>query len=251
MTNAKYSTDDLVALFRAHARKAIRFEEVLVHTEPHGIFGSRVGGLPYLEKGEPWPRTSAGRPLHFLLQLDFRDTQNEFSCPLPFGLLTYFYTPNRHPLRDPDRVIRTYSNPSEELCEPLDFEGWDPELDHWHELTSPVPMDDMADLEDLEFLTGEELQGNVHSNFNTPAYQSFYSELKHKSKTRLGGFPRWLNGYHLPLCPRCEQLMFQLLQIDQLDIHDLYLGAGACGYGHLLFCPDHPEEFAICVSPLS
>ena len=251
MNEKTHTTDELVALWRANIRKAIRFKKIDVCNEPHELFGSRIGGEPYLEKSESWPRSANGKLLRLLFQLDFREFQHKLSCPLPFQLLTFYYNPNYAPLQDPKRVIRTYAQASIELAQPLDFEGWDPKLDHWHRLDSPVPMDDIPDLEDLEFLTGEALLKTVRSSVNTPTFQLFHKQHKNKLTTRLGGFPRWLNGYHLPLCKQCNQLMYQLIQVDQTDLDGLYLGAGACGLGHLLFCPAHPLEFAICVSPLS
>lgn len=250
------TAEEVIATFRAYSRKTLRFQTVECRSAPPmHTSGTRVGGWPYMEKDEPWPTDKHERAMHFGFQLDFRGHEKELSFALPFGLLTLFYPHNGSPFRDSGRVIRTYAEPREELAQEIELDDWDDE-DCWIEMVDPCAFDDVPDFEDLEFLSQKvgaiQLRiEDVHANYSTKIYEVFREELKMKDETRLGGFPRWLNGYQRPLCPQCNELMFQLVQMDQLDMHNHYLGAGACGFGHLFFCPTHPSEFTTCVSPLS
>ena len=256
MPTSGLSADEVIAAFRAHSRNAVGFASVVCHPEPPtNTLGSRVGGEPYIEEGEEWPTDKAGRAMSFTLQLDFRGHENDLSFELPFQLLTLFCPENEFPFLTTDYVIRTYTNPGEHLSQAMDSSDWYEE-DCWNEMTDPVAIDDIPDFEDLEFLseqvgTAPMRIEDVHANYPTKIHEAFREELKKNPITKLGGFPHWLNGYNRPLCPICEQLMFQLVQIDQLAIEHHYLGAGGCGFAHLFFCPKHPSEFITHVSPLS
>ncbi len=75
-------------LFRRYRR-----EGVLLHQPwpPHAgpPTNSHFGGLPRLPGGHPWPRTSSGKPLHFLAQIDCADIR--FSTPLPDQGVLFFF----------------------------------------------------------------------------------------------------------------------------------------------------------------
>ena len=56
---------------------------------------TRLGGLPDLPEGEPWPTTSAGDPMIFVGQLDLEElAPTSIAGELPdHGLMTWFYGP--------------------------------------------------------------------------------------------------------------------------------------------------------------
>jgi hypothetical protein len=79
------------ALFRRYRRDA-----VLLHRPwpPHAgpPTNSRFGGLPRLPESYAWPRTSSGRPLHFLAQIDCADIH--FKTVLPERGVLFFFGRN-------------------------------------------------------------------------------------------------------------------------------------------------------------
>lgn len=247
------SANEIIALYRTHARKALRFGDVglTYRTDPPiTMVGSRIGGVPYLEDADCWPCDRDGRPLDFLLQVDFSQLRERLSFHAAFDLLVLFVGPSGYPAGGAARKIITFRDPAEHKAARLDVD-LDPEQDVWYELTDPIAMWDPPDYEDLELLLNAPPPKVTKATFDTPEYQAFQQELKHKDDTRLGGFPRWLNGYHKALCPICNDLMYQVLQIDQLDVPGIRLGVGGCGFWHLLFCPKHPDQFSCFASPLS
>lgn len=51
---------------------------------------TRLGGLPWMEKGAPWPRNSTGEHLCFLGQIGFMDSQDILPFELPGDVLLFF-----------------------------------------------------------------------------------------------------------------------------------------------------------------
>jgi hypothetical protein len=50
---------------------------------------TKIGGLPYWEKGLPWPTTSSGTPMTFVAQICFADSR-DLTPPLPGDILLLF-----------------------------------------------------------------------------------------------------------------------------------------------------------------
>jgi hypothetical protein len=100
--------NDPDVLFRRYRREA-----VLLHRPwpPHAAppTNSHFGGLPRLPESCAWPRTSSGKPLHFLAQIDCADIP--FPTVLPErGVLFFFgrgnpYAWNAEPPSDACRVL--------------------------------------------------------------------------------------------------------------------------------------------------
>src|SRR5262249_30013428 len=57
-------------------------------------------------------------------------------------------------------------------------------------------------------------------------------------KDKLGGWPLWIQALDYLKCPRCDQLMTPLFQIDS-DDHPSYRFGRGCG--HLTRCERHPD----------
>ena len=55
-----------------------------------GLFGSKVGGTPYLPREEAWPLDGAGNPMFFLAQVDCTELQKLPDFPHQ-GLLQFFH----------------------------------------------------------------------------------------------------------------------------------------------------------------
>jgi len=59
---------------------------------------------------------------------------------------------------------------------------------------------------------------------------------------KLLGWPSWVQGVEYPQCPRCEQYMSLVFQIDSNDNLDYMFGDA--GIAHVTRCNMHPDEFA-------
>lgn len=82
------ASNDPDALFRRYRREAM-----LLHRPWPPQAGppsnSHLGGLPRLPEGYAWPRTSSGKPLYFLAQIDCADIR--FRTPLPERGVLFFF----------------------------------------------------------------------------------------------------------------------------------------------------------------
>ena len=59
---------------------------------------------------------------------------------------------------------------------------------------------------------------------------------------KLGGWPYWVQGPELPQCPECSETMALVFQLDSEDnVPHMF---GDAGIGHILQCPDHPEQLS-------
>ena len=59
---------------------------------------------------------------------------------------------------------------------------------------------------------------------------------------KLLGWPSWVQGVEYPRCPRCNQQMSFVFQIDSNDNLDYMFGDA--GTAHVTRCSAHPDEFA-------
>lgn len=248
------TSDELFTLFTEAARVSFVAETIRKRNDPpQTLLGSRVGGEPYLENEDEWPR-SREVPLDFIFQLDFSNIASQLSFKIPFRLLSFFAHQGRLPSQDTDFVIVTYSNPSQQKSVPISTElyrDW-PKGEElvWYEMEEFKRGIRLPDFEDLQALRGDSL---AFARQNEEGREKLHMQFQEQEKvtTFLGGFPRWMNGYHRVCCSSCGNLMYQLCQLDQLAFDAQHLGVGVCGFFHLFFCPDHPSEFAVRMSPLS
>ena len=59
---------------------------------------------------------------------------------------------------------------------------------------------------------------------------------------KLAGWPAWIQGVEYPSCPKCEQQMRLVFQLDSDD--HLPFMFGDVGTGHITQCPEHLEVVA-------
>ena len=95
---AKHKLAKPLDAIRAARRPAIRMVRQAVATGEPPLGTSRLGGLPDLPAGEPWP-TRRGRPLALLAQLDLADVARpDWRKELPpQGRLAFFYDADSQP----------------------------------------------------------------------------------------------------------------------------------------------------------
>jgi uncharacterized protein YwqG len=80
---------DLLVHVEPHVRAAVRLSTSPVHEVSLG--GSRIGGMPDLPVGEPWP-TRAGTPMEFVAQFDLKDVARVLpESPLPKDGVLWFF----------------------------------------------------------------------------------------------------------------------------------------------------------------
>lgn len=158
------------ALFRRYRREA-----VLLHRPWPPQAGpptnSHFGGLPRLPEGFAWPRTSSGKPLHFLAEIDCADIP--FPTALPErGVLFFFgranpYAWNAEPPSDACRVLYAVDVPAHTPprqppadLSPLDRPVTEPDNIHPAWPVVPMQFDSFPDESGLPEASEQDQQGS-------------------------------------------------------------------------------------------
>lgn len=213
---------------------------------------SKLGGLPLLASGEAWPRCgSCGEPMPLALQLARSECPEPAQARFPAEHLQLFYCSSSgcgagdawEPFAS-NRLLRFLGEgqPAEELLEcpeptqSVDITGWDERRESPHS-------------EDLSELPGEldeldedrwQLQDRVDAGLASPEEATLAGPAL---GNRLLGWPHWSQGAEWPSCPRCQERMAFLFQIDA-NSGPLQMLFAADGTGHVTQCPSHPEVLA-------
>jgi hypothetical protein len=180
----------VVEALRPHTLPADAAELVPVAGAPRVTVSSHFGGLPYMERDEPWPRSAkTGELLSFVGQISPREFPNH-PCP-ELGLVTLFVDEDNFlewsdftPSRDSGVLVaRGYAAPS--LDQARSLEGADqaeahvqcvphvrtiPTLPHWRELESRLPEEARDVLEHSTAWFGSRLWDRVRQELGVATY---------------------------------------------------------------------------------
>lgn len=204
------------------------------------ITGSKFSGLAYIPLGEEWPRCgNCHKPMQLFLQLRADDVPDDAREVLHSGTLQLFYCTSSNPQCEVDceaffpfskahmaRIVE--DGPHEDISEsPVSdafparsIVGWSSIVDvpNWEELEH----------RGIGFEDDEDDEADVLADSNLP-----------RDGEKLGGWPAWIQGVEYPNCPRCDQPMEFVFQIDS-DRNIPFL-LGDAGIGHITRCKTHPE----------
>jgi len=176
----------------AHSQQAIATDIfIFAEGEPLRREVTKVGGLPYLPIGRPWPKAKSGQFLTFIAQFCFADSQDIIGS-LPGGVLLIFV--------ESDESGPTYV-PTVELLHQISFE--------W------------VSIGDLPLVTAEMIHetawqpfpcyGVIYQTYDYPDLDaSAYPDVAKNiptinSATKIGGIPAWIqNAEDLPGRFLCE-----------------------------------------------
>ncbi len=201
------------------------------------VTDSKFSGIAFIPDGDTWPRCgNCEQPMQLFLQLNARDVPGEAKSLLTHGILQLFYCTNSDPQCDVEceaffpfskahlaRVIEegphrnVSSSPVRDAFPARAIVGWSAVVD--------VPNWEEAESLGAELADGE---ADLLSDSGMPV-----------DGEKLGGWPLWVQGIEYPNCPKCDERMTFLFQIDS-DRNIPFL-LGDAGVGHVTRCKTHPE----------
>ncbi len=214
------------------------------------LTGSHVGGLPYLEGKDRWPRCpGCGAPLQFLFQADFA---NDAPGLGPFALLTFFYCGDCMPWQGVSDdaqgfAVRTYLTPDVARAKPAkpprELEG--EVVPHAVTASLGTAFPDAAALPTylvgaLAGFAGDEAALLEEAARTLPAAPGG------AAPATLGGYPVWIQAPDVPVCERCETPMALLVQLPD-ERGTLGLPCGDGGTLYLFACAKHPKRIVLRV----
>lgn len=216
----------------------------VVDEESRELLASKIGGQPYLPKGDTPPVCpNCHKELTLFLQLNPQDLPADCDLDLEKDkLIQLFYCTSEQPhcevqceayfpfsksvlarsLPLPDRVAESpYPEIARQFEEKLitDWVRYDDYPD-WHEMQSGG-----ANLSENEIETLENSEAGIP-----------------KAADKLGGWPYWVQGVEYPSCPECGLQMQMIFQLDSQ--HHLPYMFGDAGIGHLHQCRLHKSILA-------
>jgi hypothetical protein len=220
--------------------------------EDEGAAASRFGGVPWLAAGEDWPRCGdCARPLPFFLQLDLASVPTALDRRFGEGLLQLFYCTEcdggfeafarSHRVR----VLRGAAAPATavpgevELFPVRAIVGWEEMAD----------LPDPAEHEDLEIgysydfaariarVDCPEVGLSAELPFDEGGDALAETVATAATGDKLAGWPSWVQNVEYPTCPRCQERMRYVFQLDSED--NVPYMWGDAGTGHITQCPQH------------
>lgn len=255
----------LAARLRQALEPRLRTTFVPVLAEPSGDSAcSKLSGLPVLGPGEPWPRCGeCEAPLPLALQLAQDEVPDEARARFPAGAgwLQLFYcagsTCGASNASDPDcknKLLRFLADKGavpargvpafEWRLEPRDIVGW--------KSTREAP--DREDNPELGETLGEAQRDLVYrldcvgrKNAPDPALPDTPEVLQPLAGPLRGdkllGWPAWTQGAEWETCPRCDERLAFLFQLDASS-GALEMLFAESGTGHVSQCPAHRDVLA-------
>lgn len=199
--------------------------------------GSKFSGIAFIPVGDEWPRCgNCERPMQLFVQLNGNDVPEEAQSLFPNGILQLFYCTSSDPQCDVEceaffpfskahlaRIVEE-GTPGNSSKSPVDdafparsIVGWSTVID--------VPNWEEAESLGVEFVDDE---ADALADTSMPA-----------DGEKLGGWPKWIQGIEYPNCPKCDEAMEFLFQID--SERNIPFLLGDAGIGHVTRCKTHPD----------
>lgn len=201
------------------------------------VTASKFCGAALLLPGEEWPVCpGCEQPMRLFVQLDLATLPAELDHPIREGMLQLFYCTSVDP-----------------ACE-VDHEAWQPfgksTLARWLSPAEVTAAAARAPAQDPADELAAVIVGWEPGPIEVPGYEEdgrladfeVDEAIKPRPGDKLGGWPDWVQGPEYPRCPRCQNRMRYVLQLESngLARHQF----GDLGAGHLCQCAEHPEVVA-------
>jgi uncharacterized protein YwqG len=203
---------------------------------------SKFSGMPALQDRESWPLCGhCSEPMQLFLQLNSEELPDSVKDIYGGGLLQVFYCTNDdkgcelecesyYPFSKSTlvRVIEHENVSSHSInISPVKNEFPEKKIVEW------VSRVDYPSNEELELL-GCELEEEEFESL------SDYHPLP---KDKLLGWPLWIQGIEYPDCPKCNEPMSFIFQIDSEDNVPYMFSDSGCS--HITQCKEHKDQLAI------
>jgi len=215
--------------------------------DPGCGIGSRTGGAPYAEPGEPWPMCgTCATPLDFVAQIDLRECASRPTEA--FDLLTLFYCWECFPWGDLSAeeagqwTVRTYCQPAVERCRvthPPTMTGQRSRPCRLEPLPVRVlPSGEELDLRDRALAERLEALPEYPDIVEAIEARLVGEPLAEGAASLVGGYPLWIQSEQAPTNTAGRR--FELLaQLDSEPAPGWMWGDA--GIVYLLFDPDDPS----------
>ncbi len=199
--------------------------------------GSKFSGIAFIPSGESWPTCgNCAKPMQLFLQLNAADVPAEAKHLLADGILQLFYCTNTEPLCEVD-ADAFFGFSKAHLARVI------PDGDHETLTTSPVdgayPAKSIIDWSSQTDVPNWEEAAQLGVDLSDEESDELADTTIPEIGEKLGGWPAWIQGVEYPLCPRCNQPMHFLFQLD--SDQNLPHWFGDMGIGHITQCENHPE----------
>ena len=185
---------------------------------------SRIGGRPYMAKGEVWPSCgSCQSPLSHMMQYDLEalaDTGFDHGT----GLIRLFYC-------------------EAESC--VGMGGWDA-FDPQHHVSIIKGAGTCRDIPDGTKMHPAAKITRWEEVDDVPHWEDRPDSLKEDEAApypghKFDGWPYWIQGAERPNCPTCKSEMNPIIQLDEDHTRSFNFGGGI---GHISQCTTHPDILA-------
>lgn len=219
----------------------------VIEEEKQGLLHSKIGGQPYIQKGETHPACpNCGVEMTLFLQLHPQDLPEHHDLDLELDkLIQLFYCTNQTPRCEVEcqaylpfsksvlaRSLPLPASPPHELApKPAAGRQFEEKI-----ITDWIGYEDYPDWHEIQaaeaILSENEIEVLESSESGIP-----------KAADKLGGWPYWVQGVEYPSCPECGIQMQMIFQLD--SNHHLPYMFGDAGIAHLHQCRLHKNVMAL------
>lgn len=219
------SFEDLEQLVKPLIRQATKLEVgAPMRPKENSQMLSHVGGQPYFEKGETWPRAKSGKHLSFIFQVF---NNGKINLPDNIKLVQFFYDWDEFPWETESDgwLVKIYESLNPNLKTNPEKPA---ELGRskYCEITFQ-PVQSLPDWEGICIYSDEasKLSGKLNEENPWDAYQKVAEKLVGEQgyRSQFGGYPKWVQGEDTPLNANGEPMKL-LFQIDSENNADIMWG---------------------------
>ncbi|MCR8633530.1 YwqG family protein [Paenibacillus radicis (ex Xue et al. 2023)] len=202
---------------------------------------SKFSGIPFLSKNESYPICqNCNKPMQLFVQLNLSELPQEFqtSVGINKGLLQMFYCLSDDPICEVEcEAYFPFSKSTLlRIIEPTNDGRSDIDVSKFYPAMTIFSWNEIADYPNIEEMN------EMGLSFTDEEESELYESLNPASGDKLGGYPSWVQGVEYPNCPKCDEKMQLIFQIDS-EINLPYM-FGDSGCGHITQCKEHKEVLA-------
>jgi uncharacterized protein YwqG len=204
---------------------------------------SKFSGTPYLSDNESYPICqNCSKPMQLFVQLNLSELPQAFQASVGInkGILQMFYCLSEEPLCEVEcEAYFPFSKSTLlRIIDPADEGRSDMDVSEFFPAKTILAWNPIADYPNYEELiemgftfTADEESELLDSDTIIPT-----------SGDKLGGYPSWVQGVEYPNCPKCNEKMQLIFQIDSMNNLPYMFGDSGCG--HITQCKEHKDVLA-------
>ncbi|MCR8634871.1 YwqG family protein [Paenibacillus radicis (ex Xue et al. 2023)] len=202
---------------------------------------SKFSGTPYISENESYPICqNCSKPMQLFVQLSLSELPQSFQSYVGIdkGILQMFYCLNEEPLCEVEcEAYFPFSKSTFlRIINPIDSGRSDIDVSKFYPAKTILSWNEIADYPNIEEMN------EMGLSFTDDEESELYESLNPATGDKLGGYPSWVQGVEYPNCPKCQEKMQLIFQIDS-EINLPYM-FGDSGCGHITQCNKHKDVLA-------